>query len=167
MALGGGVTTARTRSTLSPSQSSTTPRFSVRWYLLHPHRSLHRRHRLGGGGEHPGLVEEREFDEEDLDAEHDDAPLRLRVVDDIIDDAAPPALARRVLDAELNFTSADELASFHEAEQVESWRQAMSEEMKAIEDNETWELTVLPAGHRAIGLKWVYKVKRNEAGNIV
>jgi hypothetical protein len=79
--------------------------------------------------------------------------------------AAPPALARRVLDAVLNFTSADESASFREAEQEESWRQAMSEEMKAIEDNETWELTVLLAGHRAIGLKWVYKC--NEAGNIV
>jgi hypothetical protein len=39
--------------------------------------------------------------------------------------------------------------------------------MKAIEDNDTWELTSLPAGHRAIGLKWVYRVKRNEAGNIV
>jgi hypothetical protein len=91
----------------------------------------------------------------------------MRAVDDIISDAAPLALARRVLDAELNFTSADEPASFCEADQEESWRQAMSEEMKAIEDNGTWELTILPAGHRAIGLKWVYKVKRNEAGNIV
>jgi hypothetical protein len=97
----------------------------------------------------------------------DDAPLRLRVVDDVIGDAAPPTLARRVLDAELNFTFADEPASFREAEQEESWHQAMSEEMKAIEDNGTWELTVLPAGQRAIGLKWVYKVKCNEAGNIV
>jgi hypothetical protein len=43
----------------------------------------------------------------------------------------------------------------------------MREEMKAIEDNDTWELTSLPAGHRAIGLKWVYKVKRNEAGDVV
>jgi hypothetical protein len=39
--------------------------------------------------------------------------------------------------------------------------------MKAIENNRTWELTALPAGHRAIGLKWVYKVKRNEAGDVV
>jgi hypothetical protein len=118
-------------------------------------------------GGHPGPVEEREFSEEDLDAEHDDAPLRLRAINDIIGDAAPPALARRVLDAELNFTSADEPASFREAEEEESWRQAMSEETKAIEDNGTWELTILLAGHREIGLKWVYKVKRNEAGNIV
>jgi hypothetical protein len=43
----------------------------------------------------------------------------------------------------------------------------MCEEMKAIEDNGTWELTPLPVGHRAIGLKWVFKVKRNEAGYVV
>jgi hypothetical protein len=44
------------------------------------------------------------------------------------------------------------------------WRAAMLEEMEAIKNNETWELITLPAvGHSAIGLKWVYKVKRNEA----
>jgi hypothetical protein len=43
----------------------------------------------------------------------------------------------------------------------------MREELKAIEDNDTWELTSLPGGHRAVSLKWVYKVKRNEAGDVV
>uniref|UniRef100_A0A8R7JU66 Reverse transcriptase Ty1/copia-type domain-containing protein n=1 Tax=Triticum urartu TaxID=4572 RepID=A0A8R7JU66_TRIUA len=33
--------------------------------------------------------------------------------------------------------------------------------------NKTWELVSLPAGHKAIGLKWVYRVKRDPAGNIV
>jgi hypothetical protein len=46
-------------------------------------------------------------------------------------------------------------------------RQAMIDELKSIEDNGTWELTSLPAGQQAIGLKWVYKVERDEAGNIV
>jgi hypothetical protein len=36
-----------------------------------------------------------------------------------------------------------------------------------IEDNRTWELTNLLVGHRTIGLKWVYKVKCNESGDIV
>jgi hypothetical protein len=39
--------------------------------------------------------------------------------------------------------------------------------MKAIESNRTWELVSLPVGHRAIGLKWVFKVKRNEASDVV
>jgi hypothetical protein len=43
----------------------------------------------------------------------------------------------------------------------------MEEEMKSILKNSTWEQATLPAGHRAIGLKWVYKIKRDPAGNIV
>ena len=39
----------------------------------------------------------------------------------------------------------------------------MLEEMKAIEENETWELIDPPLGCHSISLKWVYKVKRDEA----
>ena len=46
-------------------------------------------------------------------------------------------------------------------------RWAMLEEMKAIEENETWELIDPPLGCRPVGLKWVYKVKRDECGAIV
>ena len=42
----------------------------------------------------------------------------------------------------------------------------MEEEMRAIRDNETWELATLPAGRKAIGLKWVYRVKRDPTGNV-
>jgi hypothetical protein len=94
-------------------------------------------------------------DEENLDADHDDAPLWVRAIDDLIGDAEPPGLARRVLNVELNFTSAEEPMSFKKAEHDAAWRAAMREEMKVIEDNDTWELTSLPAGHRAIGLKCV------------
>ena len=44
---------------------------------------------------------------------------------------------------------------------------AMLEVMKAIEENETWELIDPPLGCRLIGLKCVYKVKRDERGAIV
>ena len=43
----------------------------------------------------------------------------------------------------------------------------MLEEMKAIEENETWQLVDPPPGCRPISLKWVYKVKRDELGAIV
>ena len=43
----------------------------------------------------------------------------------------------------------------------------MLEEMKAIEENETWQLVDPPLGYRPISLKWVYKVKRDERGAIV
>ena len=43
----------------------------------------------------------------------------------------------------------------------------MQLEMDAVENNRTWELADLPRGHHAITLKWVYKLKRDEAGAIV
>jgi Reverse transcriptase (RNA-dependent DNA polymerase) len=42
----------------------------------------------------------------------------------------------------------------------------MQEEMKAIEKNDTWELTTLPKGHKPIGVKWVYKKKMNVQGEV-
>ena len=43
----------------------------------------------------------------------------------------------------------------------------MLEEMKAIEENDTWELIDPPLGCHPISLKWVYKVKCDELGAIV
>lgn len=109
-----------------------------------------------------------EVHEDDLDAEHDEeAPIRFRAVDNILGDAPLSGLAHRDLDEILNFTTADEPSSFAEAEKETCWREAMKEEIHSIEGNQTWELATLPAGKRAIGLKWVFKVKRHEAGDVV
>ena len=43
----------------------------------------------------------------------------------------------------------------------------MKAEMQAIEANKTWEVCDLPRNQNAIGLKWVFKVKKDPAGNIV
>lgn len=45
-------------------------------------------------------------------------------------------------------------------------KKAMDEEMEAIKKNDTWELTTLPKGHKAIGVKWVYKTKTNQEGRV-
>jgi hypothetical protein len=45
--------------------------------------------------------------------------------------------------------------------------EAMDKEMQSIIKNETWELVKLPTGKRPIGLKWVYKLKRNSQGEVV
>jgi len=88
-------------------------------------------------------------------------------VDDVIGDAELPGLASRLTDPELMLMSAEEPATFAVAERDADWRKAMMEEMRSIEDNRTWELVDPPAGCRPIGLKWVYKVKRDERGAIV
>lgn len=79
----------------------------------------------------------------------------------------PPKLAPRVLDDELHFTSAEEPASFAVAEREACWRLAMIKEMNSITNNTTWDLVELPPGHRTISLKWVYKVKHDEHGNVI
>lgn len=48
----------------------------------------------------------------------------------------------------------------------EKWYAAMLEELKSIESNETWILSDLPVNRRAVGCKWVYKLKFDEKGNI-
>ena len=47
------------------------------------------------------------------------------------------------------------------------WHCAMREEMDSIEENCTWSLVDPPGGHRPIGLKWVFKLKRDSSGAIV
>ena len=60
----------------------------------------------------------------------------------------------------------EEPASVEEAQKCECWRQAMVDEMMSIEANGTWELVDPPPRQRPIGLKWVFKTKRDAAGNI-
>jgi hypothetical protein len=57
--------------------------------------------------------------------------------------------------------------SFTEAERHAAWCAAMQSKMNAVEKNCTWELADLPRGHSTITLKWVFKLKRDEAGAIV
>ena len=42
----------------------------------------------------------------------------------------------------------------------------MDDEIKSIEKNDTWELIALPKGHKPIGVKWVYKTKKNAKGEV-
>ncbi|RVW39030.1 Retrovirus-related Pol polyprotein from transposon TNT 1-94 [Vitis vinifera] len=63
------------------------------------------------------------------------------------------------------FTAADPIY-FDEAVKSEKWRTAMDVEMEAIKKNGTWELKILPKGGKTIGVKWVYKTKFNENGEV-
>ncbi|KAH9708912.1 retrovirus-related pol polyprotein from transposon TNT 1-94-like protein [Citrus sinensis] len=61
-------------------------------------------------------------------------------------------------------TENGEPSTFHEAlksSDVALWMTAMQEEIEALHKNKTWELVPLPRGRKAIGNKWVYKIKRD------
>ena len=49
---------------------------------------------------------------------------------------------------------------------VQKWRNATDLEIEVIERNETWEFTNLPKGMKKIGVKWVFKTKQNENGEV-
>ncbi|KAM7520343.1 hypothetical protein LguiB_019305 [Lonicera macranthoides] len=63
------------------------------------------------------------------------------------------------------FADCDPVA-FEEAVKESKWQKAMNAEIEAIEKNKTWELTELPKGQKAIGVKWVYKTKLKENGKV-
>ncbi|KAJ6992892.1 Retrovirus-related Pol polyprotein from transposon TNT 1-94 [Populus alba x Populus x berolinensis] len=64
------------------------------------------------------------------------------------------------------YTTADDPVSYDEAVKDIKWRQAMDAEIQAIEKNNTWELVELPKGMKKIGVKWVFKTKLNERGEV-
>ena len=65
-----------------------------------------------------------------------------------------------------NVVQSEESTCFNEAVGTKHWNEAMDEEMNALDDSGTWELTPLPNENKAIGCKWVYKVKHNAEGLI-
>jgi hypothetical protein len=106
---------------------------------------------------------DKDIDDENLDANHDDnTPLHFRSMSDILMTAgfAPRALVAE----ELHVMSSNEPTSFTEAKHNSCWRKAMMEEMDSIEENGTWSHIDLPLGCKLNGVKWVFKVKRDEHG---
>lgn len=61
-------------------------------------------------------------------------------------------------------TANKEPSSYAQALKDGRWREAMKKEINALENNGTWTVEDLPPGKRAIGSKWVYKVKYNSDG---
>lgn len=59
-----------------------------------------------------------------------------------------------------SYKEAQKRSDFHE------WLKGMQEEFAAIQNNETWELVRLPENRKAIGCKWVYKLKLDSEGKV-
>ena len=63
-------------------------------------------------------------------------------------------------------TSSGDPVSFEEVVKSSTWKDAMDLEIQAIERNGTWELTEFPKGAKKICVKWVFKTKLNEKGEV-
>ncbi|KAL4560354.1 hypothetical protein LXL04_032504 [Taraxacum kok-saghyz] len=56
--------------------------------------------------------------------------------------------------------------NIQEATSDKRWADAVNEEIKALQENNTWECTHLPQGKRTVGCKWVFTVKYNSDGSV-
>ncbi|GKC75420.1 ribonuclease H-like domain-containing protein [Tanacetum coccineum] len=71
-----------------------------------------------------------------------------------------------------NFTTQNEGVTtleeniFSGASKFPHWIDAMNQEMNALLRNGTWEIVDLPKGRKAIGSKWIYKIKFQSSGEI-
>jgi hypothetical protein len=97
--------------------------------------------------------------------EKQESPI-LEIIHDNIDDE--PVRGTRSL-AEIYESSniaICEPAEFEEAVKKSEWIEAMQEELRMIEKNDTWVLMDKPLHKKAIGVKWVYRTKQNADGSI-
>ncbi|BBH02600.1 ADP glucose pyrophosphorylase large subunit 1 [Prunus dulcis] len=68
--------------------------------------------------------------------------------------------------AQIALTGGNDPTAFDDAVKSSKWRKAMDLEIQAIERNDTWELIDLPEGEKTVGVKWIFKTKFKENGEI-
>ncbi|BBH03053.1 transposable element gene [Prunus dulcis] len=66
---------------------------------------------------------------------------------------------------QIALTGGNDRTTFDDAVKSSKWRKAMDLEIQAIERNDTWELN-LPEGDKIVGVKWTFKTKFKENGEI-
>lgn len=67
----------------------------------------------------------------------------------------------------LMLAGVEEPVSYKQAAKEQEWKLAMDRESESIEKNGTWKLTELPKGQKVIGVKWIFKIKKDANGNVV
>ncbi|XP_074328421.1 uncharacterized protein LOC141666331 [Apium graveolens] len=65
-----------------------------------------------------------------------------------------------------SFYHKHEPRTYLEASKDPRWVDAMHKELDALHKNHTWNLVPLPVGKKAIGCKWVYKIKLKANGTV-
>nr|GEZ22664.1 ribonuclease H-like domain-containing protein [Tanacetum cinerariifolium] len=66
---------------------------------------------------------------------------------------------RIIMSLLLNQSKTREPKTYFEASKYSHWIDVMNQKMNALLRNGTWELVELPEGKKAIGSKWIYKIK--------
>lgn len=122
--------------------------------------------------DHHDNINEEDQHEADDGNDHDPQPqIQQPVRQSSRQSNRPRYLDDYVLQAELAIERLllsinDEPRNYLEAKKSSKWRGACGEEIVSINKNETWILVDKPSGAKVIGLKWIFKIKRNADGTI-
>lgn len=65
-----------------------------------------------------------------------------------------------------NISVPDTIDDLKGREDRDKWMKAIDEELSALEENNTWTVTELPPGKKALNSKWVFRVKSDAYGNV-
>jgi hypothetical protein len=103
----------------------------------------------------------------DIDEDAYGAPLHFRSLADLMGGAPQHNGFDTQLREAMLVAIGDEPATANEALKTEEWRATMMEELGSIKENKTWSFVDLQRGQKAIGLKWVFKLKHDEHGDVV
>jgi hypothetical protein len=102
-----------------------------------------------------------------LDAKAGDAPLKFRSLDSVLRQAPLVGSADGHLTEVLLALIDVEPSSVEEAVRDQHWKAAMLEELESSRENKTWSMVELRRGHRPSGLKWVFKLKHDDHGEVI
>lgn len=112
---------------------------------------------------------------DDIETVELDRPIRsaaveaMRKIEDIFRPKRSPRNANVVQTLVADSTDVCEPSSIRAAlsgGDADKWKRAMKEEIDSLVENQTWILTELPPGRKAIDSKWVFKVKRDARGEV-
>ncbi|KAL0297060.1 UNVERIFIED_CONTAM: Retrovirus-related Pol polyprotein from transposon RE1 [Sesamum radiatum] len=95
-------------------------------------------------------------------------PFRVHFSHDteIADFIHPSYLASSHTDFLAALSTIQEPSNYLQAKSCKEWEDAMSQQLSALERNNTWEVVNLPKGEKAIGKKWVFKIKLKVDGSM-
>lgn len=105
--------------------------------------------------------------DQDQDAEQDEAtrryPLRNRKPPGYLKDYETEIVSTNIdYCYHLNSTTPRSYNEAMSSAEATKWHTAMEEEMQALRDNDTFEITQKPDGRKVIGGRWVYTIKDNQ-----
>lgn len=72
----------------------------------------------------------------------------------------PPQFSYAHLNYVFNISIDHEPVSYKQAQNDLKWKEAMQQEITALETNQTWEIVLTPTHKKPIASKWVFKLKR-------